>query len=167
MNPIKALRRQHNITQRDLAEQAGISPTALLRYEQGIYENLSDKIAIALERYNDENVDLYQAYKEWRFTYQYSASKYVHPLPNLQVHPNEHPFTTWRKTVTTRAVGKDSRISFCILLAVHPSVVLDYEAAKQAHMPNLIAAALQKAGVPDNYISNLDALGKVYYDRRN
>lgn len=167
-NPIKRVRTNHNMTQRSLAEQAGISPTAVLRYEQGLYEKLSDKINNVLKELDDTQMSkmLPELYVLWREDVQLHAKPYFIPLPNLAVNLNEHPFTTFRRTVTTRAVGKDSRISFCILLAIHPSVVLDYEAGKQEHMPNLIKEALLVAGVPAEYIHSLDQLGGVYYDRR-
>lgn len=169
-NPIKQARQRFNITQRSLAEQAGISPTAVLRYEQGLYENISGKIFKALLDLdpNDGMLrDLPALYRDWRNIHQSVASGYVHPLPNLQVYPQKHPFITWRETVTRRAVGKDSRISFCILLAIHPSVVLHYEAGKQRHMPKLIQDALINAGVGADYIKSLDDLGAIYYDRTN
>lgn len=168
MNPIKELRRKHNLTQRSLAEQAGISPTAVLRYEQGLYEHVSMKIVNALSEYDElEGVVLPGRYDLWRFKTQRDAAKFFTPLPSLAVNLTEHPFTTFRRTITTRAVGKDSRISFCILLAIHPSVVLDYEAGKQEHMPNLIRNALFNAGLTLQYIDSLSQLGGVYYDRRN
>jgi transcriptional regulator with XRE-family HTH domain len=168
-NPIRAARRSLNLTQRSLAEQAGISPTAVLRYEQGLYEEISDKIYRTLLEYEPLDVsivDLPAYYRAWRTHHQYEASKYFNPLPALAVLSDEHPFVTFRRSITTRAVGKDSRISFCILLAIHPSVVLDYEAGKQEHMPNLIQQALANAGVSARYINSLDQLGGVYYDRR-
>jgi hypothetical protein len=167
MNPIKELRRKHNLTQRSLAEQAGISPTAVLRYEQGLYEQISEKIVDALAEH-EPNCRMYirASYLEWRFNHQKEATKYFNPLPALAVLSDEHPFVTFRRSITTRAVGKDSRVSFCILLAIHPSVVLDYEAGKQEHMPNLIQQALANAGVSARYINSLDQLGGVYYDRR-
>lgn len=166
MNPIKELRKKHNLTQRALAEQAGISPTALLRYEQGLYEEISEKIVDALYGIDDDAALLRVQYRWWRQDHQLEAAKYFKPLPHLVVIGDEHPFVTFRRSITTRAVGKDSRISFCILLAIHPSVVLDYEASKQEHMPNLIQVALTAAGVPEHYINSLDQLGGVYYDRR-
>lgn len=170
INPIRILRDRFYMTQRSLAEQAGMSPSAILRYEQGLYQEISEKICGVFKEKDSLDAyinDLPAYYRAWRTNYQYKASKYTHPLPNLQVRPNEHPFITWRKTLTTRAVGKDSRISFCILLAVHPSVVLDYENAKQAHMPKLIRDALLNAEVPATHLDNLDQLGVIYYDRRN
>lgn len=168
MNPIKELRTKHNLTQRALAEQAGISPTALLRYEQGLYENVSEKILDVLVDIDDSALaqNLNALYTIWRNEHREEAAKYFQPLPHLVVIGDEHPFVTFRRTITMRAVGKDSRIAFCILLALHPSVVLDYEANKQAGMPHMIKAALLTAGLTERYINSLDQLGGVYYDRR-
>ena len=170
-NPIKRLRIKHNMTQAGFAELAGMSPTALLRYEQGIYETPSEKIVNAFHSLNDDDSDdpflLSVQYHNWRMEVQKEASKYVNPLPSLAVLKDEHPFTTFRKAITTSAVGKDSRMSFCILLAIHPSVVLDYEKCKQPHMPALIHSALSNAGINEEYINSLDQLGVVYYERRN
>lgn len=166
-NPIRSLRRSFNLTQRSLAEQAGISPTAVLRYEQGLYEEVSGKIVTALAEHDPiEAARIPSKYRSWRNAHQVAAHKFFEPLPALAVLSDEHPFVTFRRSITTRAVGKDSRISFCILLAIHPSVVLDYEAGKQEHMPNLIQQALINAGVTSMYVNSLDQLGGVYYDRR-
>lgn len=159
-NPIKKLRQELNLTQKALAEQAGISPTAVLRYEQGLYQEISPKITKVLE---DDNLP--KRYHLWRLVHQQSAEEYFKELPQLTIKPGEHPFETFRKTVTSRAVGKDSRVSFCILLAIHPSVVAEYEKAKQMHMPRLIQEALDTAGVPDTYINSLDQFGAIYYER--
>ena len=159
-NPIKKLRQEQNLTQKALAEQAGISPTAVLRYEQGLYQEISPKITKALE---DETLPL--RYRLWRLKHQQDAERYFKELPQLTIKPGEHPFETFRKTITTRAVGKDSRVSFCILLAIHPSVVAEYEKGKQMHMPGLIREALNTAGVPGLYLNSLDQFGAIYHDR--
>lgn len=168
-NPIKVLRVKHNMTQAGLAQLAGITPTAVLRYEQGIYENPSESIINAFHTINDNDDDdpfvlpyKYHEYRQWK---QKAASKYFKQLPQLAVKPNEHPFVTFRKHVTQQAVGKDSRMSFCILLAIHPSVVLDYEKGKQPHIPALIRSALVNAAVGEAYLKGLDELGEFYYER--
>ena len=165
INPIKTFRQLHNLTQRSLAEQAGMSPTAVLRYEQGLYQELSEKISGVFTSLDEEAANLPEAYRTWRKAHQLEAKRYINPLPNLMVISGEHPFTTWRRTVTTRAVGKDSRVSFCILLAIHPGVVLEYEKGKQRHMPHLIKEALINAGASETYVKSLDDLGAIYHDR--
>lgn len=164
-NPLKTTRRLYGLTQTEVAELAGIGKNAVMRYEQGLYVEPSMKIINVLAAYGTPQSDLVEDYKDWRDYHQKSARRYINPLPNLEVKPNEHPFTTWRKTVTRRAVGKESAMSFCILLAVHNAVVLNYEKAGHKHIPNLLWNALANAGVSEPYLQNLDDLGAIYYER--
>lgn len=168
MNPIKELRQEFGLTQRALAEKAQISPTAVLRYEQGLYEAPSEKIMDVFEEYQpDTSVWLSYHYTNWRHIQQGNAGKYFTELPSLGNFEGEHPFATFRRRITTRAVGKDSRISFCILLAIHPAVVLEYEKCRSRRLPNLIREALVRAYVPEDYINDLASLGEIYHDRIN
>jgi transcriptional regulator with XRE-family HTH domain len=165
-NPIKQLRESHNITQQQLATEASTSTLAVLRYEQGLYDEPSQKIVTALAVLTDTPpTTLTQAYHEWRRDLRQENSIYFENPPPLSVRPDEHPFVTFRKTITTRAVGKDSRMAFCILLAIHPSKVSEYEKGMQAHIPRLILDSLIDVGLKPYYIEGLDQLGVVYHDR--
>lgn len=165
MNPLKFARTQQGMTQRQLAELAGVSVNAVLRYEQGLYENPSANIIHHLAENPQHEQTLKQKYYDWRIVKQREAAFYFHPRPQLAVRPNEHPFTTFRKTITQRAVGKESAISFCILLAINAAALQEYEKGKHAHIPSHIWAALVTAQLPDSYIENLDQLGVIYYER--
>lgn len=163
---MKTLREELNLTQRDVSERLGISPSAIIRYEQYIYERLSPNIA---QFYADELGvpvdDIHKQYVAARYAAQEEAQKFFKTsLPFLTIKPYEHPFVTFRKQITQGAVGKDSQVSFCILFKVHPSVLASYETGKQRSMPNLLKNALR--GMPREYFRRLNEFGEIWYDRR-
>lgn len=164
---MKTLREQKGLTQRQVAEATGMSPLAVLRYEQFIYEELSDKLAeFYAEEFPEETPNSVKAiYRFNRAQYQTNQClRYCIPPPTLLIRGGEHPFITWRRTITTRAVGKESRMSFCILLALHPAVVADYESGKLKTMPKQIRSVLQLQ-IPIDYVNQLNSLGEIWHER--
>lgn len=162
MNPLKRARIYFGLSQRLLADELGITPLAVLRYEQGLYENPSEKLTERLEVSPDE-------YRTWRVMHQESQRDNFKSVPTINsliyAAENKHPFTAFREIMTNRAVGKQSQIAFCILLAIHPSVVADYENGKMERMPPLVKEALHNAGVTYSYLEELETLGRLYNER--
>lgn len=163
---IKKLRLDRGLTQREVANATGMTTHAVLRYEQGLYEHLSPALANYYAELTDdspENIQL--AYLADRHFTQFNASEHFNSLPPLSIRAGEHPFLTFRKYVTQRAVGKDSRMAFCILLALNPAVVYTYDMGKQPTMPHLIREGLLNAGVGEAYLQGLMQLGEIWYER--
>lgn len=178
MNPIKQFRLQLGMTQTDLADLAGISQQGVLRYEQSLYEEPSSKLVTALAEAMDyagitpeydpsdpmtghtRNL-LIGLYKTNRLEIQREAARYFSKYYPVMSHGMEHPFITWR----THILGTSSRMKFCILLAVHPAVVAEYEKGKRPYMPALLKDALVAAGVGNELLGELDHAGSIYYDR--
>ena len=164
---IKTLRLTRGLTQREVAQHTGMTTHAVLRYEQGLYEHLSP----ALTNYYatliaDATPEMIQrTYTQDRILKQQYAREYFQSLPPLSIRAGEHPFLTFRKYITTRAVGKDSRMAFCILLALNPAVVYTYDMGKQPTMPALIKQGLLHAGVGEAYLQGLMQLGEIWYER--
>lgn len=161
MNPFKKLREQHNITQETLARVAGVTTQSILRYEQGLYEKPSDKIVNALSSLTGAKPPVLKLkYEIWRRFQQERASPIFVVIRPLQLKPGEHPFITFRTNQ-----GYASRMAFCKLLAIHPSVVADYEKGRQKHMPRMIKQALINADCREEILTQLDQFGVIYYDR--
>lgn len=167
---IKRIRTNAGITQKEVARVTGMTSQAVLRYEQGLYEELSPKL---LEYYGDISSDdspnryenIAAQYQMDRMKIQRDASHAFNSLPPLRMVVGEHPFCTFRKAITSRAVGKDSRMAFCILLALNPAVVYTYDTGKQPTMPSLISQGLRNAGLNGDYLTGLEELGAIYYER--
>ena len=164
-NPIKRLRRERGLSQKGLADALDMSTHGLLRYEQGLYEHLSPKILEWIGENTNDRAYEECAYQEFRKHQQWIASQWVDNLPPIQINAEAHPFVTFREHITTRAVGTKSRIRFCILLAVNPAVVLNYDKGKQGPMPSLIKEALTNAGVDPEYLHRLDVYGQIWHER--
>lgn len=166
MNPIKQARIERGMTQRELAVFAGMTPHALLRYEQGLYEQISPNLLSCLEwEFNIKPEDLKADYAKFRHDQQIACAEHMQHPPRIQITAEKHPFTLFREGITRRAVGKDTRIGFCILLAINPAVVLNYDSGKQATMPHLIKDALLNAGLDEGYLKMLDNYGQIWFER--
>lgn len=160
MNPIRQARLDSHLTQKELAQRLGISTLAVIRYEQGLYQNISEKFTAELGVKND-------SYQAWRTMHQEAAREYMKPFPFVRTIPDgEHPFVQFRKIITQRAVGTSSRMAFCILLALHPATVASYEKCGLRKLPNAISVALYNAGVSLAQINELDTFGQYYYDHQ-
>lgn len=166
MNIFKEVRLRHSMTQRQIAELAHVSPQAVMRYEQGLYEQPSIKlVAVIAELSGLPPETVVMKYDMFRDDHQKAAYRFMIPNPPLRIEEGKHPFTTYREAITDRAVGRSSRISFCILLALHPAVVAEYDSGHCEKMPALISRALINTGIDTEFIENLAALGEVWYDR--
>lgn len=167
-NIIKRARLSRSITQREVARLADMSPQAVMRYEQGLYENLSMKLLNAIS----ELIDIprvvietdYDSYRDWK---QKAAGQYLQQPPPLYFNEALHPFKNFRQRLTSGAVGNESRMAFCILLAVHPATVAEYDEGKVKSMPALIERALKNAGLSDEYLKSLQELGEIWYERHS
>lgn len=165
-NPIRSARLARGMTQKGLAKLADVTPHALLRYEQGLYEEISPNIINTITLIDEELTpqNLNQQYQAFRLEKQQAACRHLYPLPVVEANESEHPFKQFEDAVMTRMTGKPSRIGFCILLAINPAVVLNYDKGKQGPMPSLIRSALHNAGVYDSYIGVLDIYGQRWFE---
>lgn len=163
---IKKLRLNAGKTQREVALATGMTTHAVLRYEQGLYEHLSPSlITYYAELAQDYPENIQIGYLNDRHLIQRNAAEYFTSLPPLTLRGTEHPFLSFRKHVTQRAVGKESRMSFCILLALNPAVVYTYDMGKQPTMPALIHQGLLYAGIGEVYLQGLMQLGEIWHER--
>lgn len=168
MNIIKELRQEKGLTQRQIATLSDMSAQAVMRYEQGLYEGLSAKLRDTLAELADLDPNLIDYnYEQFREAVQFEARAYVLPPPPIVITADKHPFCHFRETVSKRRNGAASRISFCILLAMHPATVAEYDEGKVIHMPALIHRGLTNAGLSSDYLNQLSAVGELWYERHS
>ncbi len=166
MNIIKRTRLDLGITQREVAQLAEMSPQAVMRYEQGLYENLSDKLATTIGMLSGTPlIEVNRQYGLDRIATQVAAWKYVAVPPPIHFTETLHPFLNFRQGITTAAVGNRSRMSFCILLACHPATVAEYDSGRVGNMPALIKRALVNADISAEYLKTLCEMGEIWYER--
>lgn len=164
-NIIKESRLALGVTQREVARLANMSPQAVMRYEQGLYENLSTKLCSAvadMANLSEAEVEVY--YASFRAETQRAAIRFLRNPPPLQINET-HPFRLFREGLTSGAVGNKSRMAFCILLAVHPATVAQYDEGKVKHMPSLIRRALEVGELDATYLKSLMEFGEIWYER--
>ncbi len=164
INPIKEVRTRHGISQRQVAHLSGMSAQAVMRYEQALYENLSMKLATAVGELDDLSPSVVCSdYSYYREEVQVSAN--LTECPPIRFIAGEHPFLTFRTEVLRSKGLNESRMAFCILLAIHPATVLEYDSGRTRTMPALIERALVTAGMDTEVIETLKTFGELWYER--
>lgn len=172
-NPLKLARLERNLTQKQLANLAGISQNAVVKYEHGLYQHPSDNIISAFFHYdlrhNKEKVfsnfrqELTLAYQVWRVKQIRQARHYLQKARYYGTTPRPvglHPFADWRINYLTI----DSQMELCKLLVLHPSILSQYEAGRTRSMPSEIKFALAHCDLPDITIEALEIEGEVFHD---
>ena len=166
MNPLKETRLHTGLTQKNLATNLGMTPHAILRYEQGLYEDLSptlaDYTAQVLELTPEATA---QAYHDFQMARRQESAQYFEPWPRLVMDPRVHPFVLFRNDITMRAVGKKTRVGFCILLAMNPAVLIQYENGVKRNLTPVMGRALKQAFVSAQHLEDLDSYGEIWCDR--
>lgn len=166
MNPLKETRLKVGMTQKAIAAATDMTQHAILRYEQGLYDQLSPKLSLfcsnALDKYPSE---IEEQYHNFQLERRQNSAQYLDPFPHLVMHPHQHPFVFFRNEVTVRAVGKKTRVGFCVLLAMNPAVVIQYERGLTRHLPPLISSCLRDAECSADKIKDLDSYGEIWSER--
>jgi DNA-binding XRE family transcriptional regulator len=166
MNPLKQTRLSAGMTQKAIAAATDMTPHAILRYEQGLYDQLSPKLSLFCSQHLDIlPSEVENQYHDFQITKRHNAAQFFMPPPQLVMNAHEHPFVFYRNVITLRAVGKKTRIGFCVLLAMNPAVVLQYEKGLAPKMPHLIVGCLNDAGVSGSLINDLSSYGEIWSER--
>jgi transcriptional regulator with XRE-family HTH domain len=168
INPLKSTRVFLGLSQAKLAVLAKVSPGAILKYEQGLYQEPSHKILRTLQAVGEDLdyiVDLNkitEEYHHWRLLHQASQRWLFEDIRTLAWNENTHPFRILRHTVGSGY----SLQGFAVLLAVHPSTLQTYDNSKIKWMPSVIKSALLTAGCREHLIKEIDSKGARYYGKR-
>lgn len=143
-SPFKRLRLLSGVQQKDLAEQAGVSVTALVNIEAGLYERIPQRANLALAKacrtagvgalsilmndYGDASLD--GAMRNWQ-----RNRRSIHDLSRL-------PPMTLEQLIAVFA--KADR--FCKALCIPTAALHNYRTGKLRVLPTVIADALSEAG---------------------
>ena len=174
INPLKKWRTRLQLSQRELAFKADVTPQAILKYEQGLYQDPSPNITKAIMQAAVEKgfyVDyekLIRDYRDWRIVHQVAQRWIFDRVITLPIKPNEHPFITFRERLYNpqRVTNKGYSIQgFSVLLALHPATVSYYNAGRCREMPKVIHDGLIRAGLREGLVEELDSLGGIYFDQ--
>lgn len=167
-NPLKSTRQLLGLSQAKLADLCNVSPGAILKYEQGLYQEPSKKILsmlAAVGKDQDIIIDLFEltdSYYTWRQLHQAAQHWLFQDLRVFRANEEEHPFRTLRRTI-----GKSYTVQgFAVLLAVHPSTIQDYDSGKVRVMPKIIRQALENAGCRETVLIDIEKFGEQFYDEK-
>lgn len=172
INPLKSTRVFLGLSQAKLATLAKVSPGAILKYEQGLYQEPSLKILRTL-RAVGEDLDyvvdvksITDEYHHWRLLHQASQRWLFEDIRTLSFNEHTHPFRTLRNTVGSESNRHGYTLQgFAVLLAIHPSTLQTYDGAKIKWMPSVIRSALLTAGCREQLIKEIDSKGAKYYSK--
>jgi transcriptional regulator with XRE-family HTH domain len=155
LNPLKTIRTNAGISQIGMAHRLGVSRQYVTRIEQGLYAHLPDEVLTEYATLGDRPVAVLQEqYEEVIWAKRESlvpTCRAVNWSRFLEALPENNGLELLRETL-----GFNSRISFCIKLAVHPSTVLLFETDRTKKLPTDVVEALLTAGVPSNVIYAID-----------
>jgi transcriptional regulator with XRE-family HTH domain len=167
INPLKRARIDLGLSQAELAKRVGVSPGAILKYEQGLYQEPSHKILrtiAAVGESQDQFMNLAvltNEYHKWRESHQATHHWLFQPIRYLPiVSLSDHPFRLFRQRV-----GEGYSVQgFAVVLAVHPATIQNYDSGKNRTMPSIIKSALLNSGCRASVVDELDQLGERYFD---
>jgi transcriptional regulator with XRE-family HTH domain len=151
-SPFKRLRLLAGVQQKDLAQRAGVSVTALVNIEAGLYETVPQRANMALARacrnagvgalsvlmteYGDASLD--GAMRTWQ-----------------RRQRQRYDLSTWGSITFEQLVGAFEKPDrFCKALCVPTAALHNYRSGKLRVMPLVIREALQDAGYP--YIDEME-----------
>ena len=185
-NVIKDLRESLGLTQKELAELAGVTPQRVLREEQFVYVTPSDSILAALsDRVLDtDSVSITDRYVKARnqlhreFTEDLCTSPFYDT--NMQHFVNyavdywdalselRSPTRMFRESLFEEYGLPKSAIKFSIYTGMHPGTLSDIETAKTdwAGAAAFIHVLRTNLGVPGSYITQLGILHDQYFMRK-
>lgn len=132
INPVKAIREDHKLTQKDLAVRSGVTAQVVTKTEKGIYPEIPPNISKALVTLTGKSsLELTDEYEAW-ISYKLRSVR----LPTEYV-----PFSTpqemkvFREEVCKINNVPNTIISFCSLLSIHPFVIEKYEKGRMKETP--------------------------------
>lgn len=113
-NPLRRIRRSHNLTQKEVAIGAGITPQVVLKAEQGLYGMVPPRLISVLSEISEiGEKDLEERYKKWQAEKRLESRAEV--LSKLCIPTGGISYGEFRRTVA------GSTNAFCRLLCLHPA----------------------------------------------
>lgn len=155
MNTLQRLRREANLTQRQLAHEAGITPLAVLKNEQGLYTRPSASLVRVLAHATGTpETAIVAGYQNDQVLFRQHAAKQVRASVDLFYFTNQPPVGSLKEFIHLICDGSVQQ--FCKLLAVHPTVVARYLRKPGTQMPSQLRTAFKDCGVEDWKVDFID-----------
>ena len=139
MHPFKVIRRQ-KYSINDICQITGLTRTAVIRTEQGLYSRPPDRYLSLLREMSGLNSDeLMEQYIEWQRLHRLESAAV------LQAAYNRHPVNF--NALMHLAFPRESQVGRAKRLCVHQSTLARYEAGRYLEMPEQIKEALRDCGI--------------------
>lgn len=133
MNPLKQYREEYNLSQKDLADRAGITEQVILKAEQGMYPTIPPALLWALcniTGYSSTAIE--KSYEEWIWEALHNVKL---PLNADKMVTDHVLFRDWMGSTCALNDVADNVNSFCRLMKIHPYVISKYVSGKMKGVP--------------------------------
>ena len=132
-NIVTRIRKDYRLTQKQIADTAGITEQVVLKAEQGLYPTLPPALLQSLhDLTGTRKVFLETEYERW---IDESLANIKLPEVGNQMVTDYILFNEWRSTVCGMNHVPDNINAFCKLLKIHPYVIQKYSAGKMKGVP--------------------------------
>ena len=127
-NPVKLFREEHNMTQEELANKAGIHRNVVTRTEGGMYSHIPTSILYVIQDYSPTDYHLYEPmFQDW-INNELSFLKQDTKLNYRHVYSFDS-FMKWRQWVSPSVSG------FAKLLKLQDVIINNYQNGKTQSLP--------------------------------
>lgn len=133
-NIVTRIRRDYRLTQKQIADTAGITEQVVLKAEQGLYPTLPPALLDALYQFTGTRKAVLESEYELWIDEAISQVKLPSHLGNQMI-TDPILFNEWRSTVCGMNHVPDNINAFCKLLKIHPYVIQKYSAGKMKGVP--------------------------------
>lgn len=158
MNPVKRLRKEHNITQQQLADAGDLQRLTVLRTEQGLYEEIPGAVMDGLARLVP-SLDKGLVAREYAAFQRHQRALYGPLSVNRLRFDAVRPQDNRHALVRLREASGWSQIGLCKNLCVNAGLIHKWESGKQKEAPRQLLDALRDAGYSERDILWLERAG--------
>lgn len=144
-NPLTKFRSDHKWSIETCAVEIGVSPSTIIRIEQGLYNDIPPRVFRYLSDRTLSPSSVSYGYHRWQNSRRVQSVNgenfrlFNQRLENLiRDAPEINPALLWRYDI----LGYDSRLAFCRALCVHPATVKRFEDGIAERMPSVIIDVL-------------------------
>lgn len=134
-NPVKKIRKDLNLTQREAASIAGVTEQVILKTEQGLYPTMPPSVLYSFGHLSNLSVGLIEAmYEDW-INQELRTVKLPQAVGLYDAWTSRYEFRGWRTVVCRLNDVSDTVNSFCKLFKMNPYVIQKYESGKLKQTP--------------------------------
>lgn len=133
-NPIKAIRDELHLTQKEAASLCGVTEQVILKTEQGLYPTIGPSVLLSMAELSGVSVGIIEAqYEEW-LQQELKTVKLLPPEMD-QAYKDFRNFPLWREMTCHLNGVPNSVNSLCKLFKLNPYVIQKYEAGRLKQAP--------------------------------